>query len=155
MAVKWRWAKKEDIAVVAANMREIDRQELALAGGVEPYEALKQSVEQSKYCRCIEFDGEAVALFGVNKPFILGNKGFIWLLGTDGLAKIKKNFVQNSMQYVNEGFEYVDCLENYVWNENKLSMRWLKWCGFKFDEPAPYGLKKALFMHFYKEKEDV
>lgn len=152
MVVKFRFAKREDIAEVAAKMREIDRIELELAGGLAPLEALSESFERSEYCRCIDVGGEAVALFGVRKPFILGNSGLIWLLGTDGITKIKKSFVENSMKYINEGFEYVDSLENYVWIENKLSIRWLKWCGFKFDEPQPYGLKRALFLHFYKEK---
>lgn len=152
MEVKFRAARNEDVAKVAAHMREIDRKELALAGGLEPLEALEQSYEYSEYCRCIEVDGEPAAMFGVRRPFILSGKGIIWLLGTDDLVKMRKSFVENSMKYVNEGFKYADSLENYVWIENKLSIRWLKWCGFKFDEPAPYGVKKALFLHFYKEK---
>lgn len=155
MVVKWRWARREDISIIADNMRIIDRKELALAGGLSPYETLCKSFEQSIYCRCIEANGEPVALFGVNKPYVLGQSAYIWMLGTDKLNKIKKNFVQNCLQYINESFEYADYLENYVWIENKLSIRWLKWCGFKFDEPMLYGVKKALFMHFYKEKEDV
>ena len=150
MEVKWRFAEKADIPAVAAGMREIDRKELDFAGGWEPLEALQHSFETSEYCRCIELDGRPVALFGV-----LSRKGLIWLLGTKDLVRMKKSFVENSIKYVNEGFKYADCLENYVWIENKLSIRWLKWCGFKFDEPRPYGLKKALFLHFYKEKENV
>lgn len=155
MEVKWRFAEKADIPAVAAGMREIDRKELDLAGGWEPLEALQHSFETSEYCRCIELDGRPVALFGVCRPFLLSRKGLIWLLGAKDLVRMKKSFVENSMKYVNEGFKYADCLENYVWIDNKLSIRWLKWCGFKFDEPRPYGLKKALFLHFYKEKENV
>lgn len=155
MVVKFRPVKMEDIAVVAAKMRDIDKMELELAGGLLPYVALEQSVQASVYCRSIDVDGEAVAIFGVCKPFILSSNGTVWLLGSQELAKIKKSFVENSLKYINEGFNYVDSLENYVWIENKLSIRWLKWCGFKFDEPAPYGLKHALFLHFYKEKENV
>ena len=155
MAVKWRFARFEDIAAVAADMRALDKKELELSGGWEPLEALTQSFNASAFCRCIELDGRPVALFGVVKPYILSRKGFIWLLGSNGLAKVKKNFVENSKKYVNECFQYAGFLENYVWIENKLSIRWLKWCGFKFDEPKPYGIKKALFLHFYKEKEDV
>lgn len=155
MEVKFRTAHWADIMAVAADMRDIDRKELALAGGNEPLEVLKQSFENSEYCRCIELDGRPVALFGVRRPFLLSRKGLIWLLGTKDLVRMKKSFVENSMKYVNEGFKYVDCLENYVWIENKLSIRWLKWCGFKFDEPRPYGLKNALFLHFYKERENV
>lgn len=155
MVVKWRFAKREDIAAVADKMRNIDRTELELASGLQPLEALEKSFELSLYCRCIEVDGEPAAIFGVRKPFVLNSKGLIWLLGTDKMTRIKNNFVKNCMQYINEGFDYVDSLENYVWIENKLSIRWLKWCGFKLDEPKPYGLKQALFLHFYKEKKNV
>lgn len=155
MEVKFRAVYKEDIAKVAAHMREIDRKELALSCGREPLEVLQQSCEYSQYSRCIELNGEPVALFGVRRPFVLSRSGLIWLLGTEELAKMKKSFVMNSLKYVNEGFEFADRLENYVWINNKLSIRWLKWCGFTFDEPKPYGEKQALFLHFYKEKKNV
>lgn len=155
MEVKFRPARYEDVAKVAAHMREIDRKELALMGELQPLEALEKSLELSQYCRCIELDGEPVALFGVRRPFVLSRNGLIWLLGTEELAKMKKSFVMNSLKYVKEGFEYADRLENYVWIENRLSIRWLKWCGFTFDEPKPYGAKQALFLHFYQEKKNV
>ncbi len=153
MEVRWRCATTEDILVVAENMRYIDRKELELAGGGEPFEVVRKGFENSIYCRCIDIDGVPAALFGVRRPFILSKRGLIWLLATEAMAKIKKNFVKNSIDYVNEAFEYADLLENYVWIENKKSIRWLKWSGFNFDPPKPYGLKKALFLHFYKEKE--
>lgn len=155
MEVRWRFAKPEDVAVVAENMRDIDRKELYLAGGWEPLEAMQQSFNASVHCRCIEADGVPVAVFGVRRPFILSPKGLIWLLGTKDFVKIKKSFVKSSKKYIDECFDYASSLENYVWIENKLSIRWLKWCGFKFDEPKPYGLKKELFLHFYKEKKNV
>lgn len=154
MEVKFRPARYEDIAEVAAKMREIDRKELELSSGHSPLEALERSFEQSQYCRCIEVDGTPAALFGVCRPFILSSGGLIWLLGSNDLKKIKKSFVENSIKYIEECFEYAEYLENYVWIENRFSIRWLKWCGFKFDKPRPYGLKKALFLHFYKEKRE-
>lgn len=100
MEVKWRFAEKADISAVAAEMREIDRKELDLAGGWEPLEALRHSFETSAYCRCIELDGRPVALFGVRRPFLLSRKGLIWLLGAKDLVRMKKSFVENSMKYV-------------------------------------------------------
>lgn len=94
MEVKWRFAEKADISAVAAEIREIDRKELDLAGGWEPLEALQHSFETSEYCRCIELGGRPVALFGVRRPFLLSRKGLIWLLGAKDLAKMKKTLLK-------------------------------------------------------------
>ncbi|MCP6429157.1 hypothetical protein NL523_27970, partial [Klebsiella pneumoniae] len=38
---------------------------------------------------------------------------------------------------------------------NSLSIDWLKWLGFTFDEPAPYGKDGSLFYHFYAKIPSV
>ena len=45
-------------------------------------------------------------------------------------------------------------VENFVWAENRVSIRWLKWLGFEFEhQEIVWGPEKARFLHFYKEKE--
>lgn len=152
MVVSFRVAVPSDVVLIADNMRAIDREEIELSSGLTPLEALQYSYDHSEYCQTMLFDGVPVGMFGVSKNSLLSNVGCIWFLGTEEMNKVKKSFVVNSLPYINRLFDYAERLENYVWIENKLSIRWLKWCGFKFDEPAPYGVKKALFLHFYKEK---
>lgn len=152
MVVSFRVAVPSDVVLIADNMRAIDREEIELSSGLTPLEALQYSYDHSEYCQTMLFDGVPVGMFGVSKNSLLSNVGCIWFLGTEEMNKVKKSFAVNSLPYINRLFDYAERLENYVWIENKLSIRWLKWCGFKFDEPAPYGVKKALFLHFYKEK---
>lgn len=151
MAVSFRDPMPSDVVLIADNMRAIDREEIELSSGLKPLEALQYSLGHSEYCQTMLLDDEPIGMFGVSKNTILSNVGCIWFLGTEEMNKVKKSFVVNSLPYINRLFDYAERLENYVWIENKLSTRWLKWCGFTLDKPAPYGLKKALFIHFYKE----
>ncbi len=44
-------------------------------------------------------------------------------------------------------------LQNYVDARNEISIRWLKWLGFRFDpKPVPYGIWGLPFLRFQMEK---
>lgn len=156
MEVKIVKSKIEDIAHIAENMREIDVKEIFLSSGHSPYQSLKIGFETSGICYTIFLDDEAIGMFGVVKPTLMSNYGVIWFLATDKMELIKKTFLRKCGSFINELYEVgVDRLENYVWAQNKKSILWLKWLGFTFEEPKEYGKGKALFMRFYKGKENV
>lgn len=151
MAVSFRDPVPSDVVLIAENMRAVDREEIELSSGLPPLEALQYSFEHSEYCQTMLLEDEPIGMFGVSKNSLLSSVGCIWFLGTADMHKVKKSFVFHALHYIKVFFNYADRLENYVWVGNKLSIRWLKWCGFTLDKPAPYGLKKALFIHFHKE----
>jgi hypothetical protein len=39
-------------------------------------------------------------------------------------------------------------LENWVDARNRLAIRWLRWCGFEIEAPAPYGPHELPFCRF-------
>jgi hypothetical protein len=43
-------------------------------------------------------------------------------------------------------------LENWVDARNVTSIKWLKWCGFDFDDPAPFGVEQLMFHRFEMRK---
>lgn len=156
MEVKIIKSKALDIAHIAENMREVDVKEIFLASGHSPYQSLQLGFEASGICYTVFVDDEEVGMFGVVKPTLLSNYGVIWFLATEKMELIKKTFIKLCVPCINELFEVgVDRLENYVWVENKKSIRWLKWLGFTFEKPVEYGRGKSMFMRFYKEKENV
>jgi hypothetical protein len=115
--------------------------------------ALATSVRWSRKAWAAELDGEPIAIWGV-APFgsWLGDKGSPWLLGSDRMKEVSIIGARVSQPFVLEMLSMFTMLENYVSNDNKLSIRWLRWCGFKMDHPEPFGLERKLFRRFWMKK---
>lgn len=153
MAVKIRKTTLKDVYILVERIREIDKTEIALATGHKPVEALKHGYERSYYIRTILNQGKVIGIFGATKHCVLTDSACVWLIGAKDFYKVKRDLLIYSKRYIKRMLKPVAKLENDVWVENKASIRWLKWCGFKFEKPRPYGLSKALFSHFYMRKE--
>lgn len=154
MAAKVRLCEPGDIEYVAAHMRQLDAEEIRLAGNHEPLECLADGVNHSTYCRVIEIDGRPAAILGLVPTNVLGRSGIVWLLGTDDIEHHAKIFCALCRKELDAMMERADRVENFVWRENKVSIRWLKWLGFEFKErEIVWGAEKARFLHFYKENK--
>lgn len=94
-------------------------------------------------------DSRPVCMFGVTPIDILGGVGSPWLLGTDEVKKYANTFLRLNKSYVAKMLELFPYLQNYVDTRNEISIRWLKWLGFKFGpEPIPYGIWNLPFFRF-------
>lgn len=114
---------------------------------LEPLEALRKSVEISTKKWTISIDDEVIAVFGVA---LRGSTGLPWLLASDELRKIKRSFLAGCAPYIRSMSEGCDVLTNYVWVQNKVSLKWLKCMGFSFEPPVPYGKSGEQFIRFFK-----
>lgn len=116
------------------DMREEDMLE-CMGLMTHPRDAVYYSLEMSKKCYSVRSDAYGLhCCFGVcgmpDKP----NVGVAWLLGTRKLPKIRKFFLKNSKDRLNDLLEGFDYLTNFVMKTNTLSMRWLKWLGAEFSD---------------------
>ena len=64
-------ARREDVAHVAAHMRESDRDEVDAWSGRDPESALLSALGCSTLCWTGSIDGAAAAMFGVSAPVAL------------------------------------------------------------------------------------
>lgn len=154
-AVKYQQPTGALIEYVADNMRAADVKEVWASGDRSPHSALWRGVEESDYSTVALIGDEPVAVFGLALHGILGRTGVPWMLGTDGVVKHKRVFVPNSRVVVSNMLDVAPSLYNYAHAENAVSIRWLKWLGFKFEDAAPYGPHGELFHRFSMEKGDV
>ena len=145
MAVKLRLCEAGDIEYIAANMRAVDAEEIRLAGNHDPLECLTKGASHSVYCRVIEINGRPAAILGLVPLDNMNDRGICWLLGTDDIERHAKAFCELCRQELAAMMKRAERVENFVWAENRVSIRWLKWLGFEFEQ--------ARFLHFYKEKE--
>ena len=95
-------------------------------------------------------DEEVIGLFGVTPtedPIV----GCPWLLASDRLPEVSKEFIPQSLEWVKGINKKYPILRNYVDARNRLAMRWLSYLGFTFinliDE---YGKGRIPFYEFVR-----
>jgi len=136
---------------IAAHMRKSDVMEVGASHAHSPREAARASVMVSRFAFAGMADGVPVYLFGLRDGTAFNRTGYVWGLGTDELLKYSKDFWPASRNFIAFCRGQSDRLENYVHAENLISIRWLEKLGFKFEEPAPWGVRGELFMRFWME----
>lgn len=118
-----------------------------------PFDAFKMGYDVSDKPLVIEYNCQPIAMFGVS-----GTKGSIgvpWMLGTDKIQDIRKSFLRECRDYVEEMHRNYPMLTNFVWSKNTVHIAWLKWLGFQFGEAKPMGPDNELFIHFQKVEHYV
>lgn len=143
-------ATEAHIPVIAANMREADKVEIWLAAASDPESALRNGLARSSQCYTCLVNGRPAFMFGVCPQSLLGRTATVWMLGTDDIYKIKfgRREIRAMAKYVAKLAQGFDVIENWVWDENKTSIRWLKYLGFTVEEPEEAGVYQAPFRHF-------
>lgn len=143
--IKAEW---DHIDPIAKNMRNDDVTEVWHSANFTPHQAVRLSFQKSVKSWTIMLEGEPIGMFGLATPNVLGELGVPWLLGTNGMLKIRKQFVKESGKYVEEMLGMYPKLTNFVHSSNAASMRWLSWLGFEIVGPCHIGPDDELFYHF-------
>ena len=135
------------------HLRKADRDECWALAHVSAKEGLKCSFNDSALCWTGLYKGKPCICFGVAPMVRLSKKGQPWLLGTEEIRYFKYEMAKRSKMYVAKMFERFDVLENWVDSRNKISIEWLKWCGFNIEPAIYYGVEGKKFHRFWKVKE--
>lgn len=148
----YREATLEDCTELAPKMREQDKQEVWDSHNLLPLEALQKSLEASTECYSIIDDHDrVVGMFGLAYQ---GTAGVPWLLASDGLRKIAKQFIRHNREIVEGWLDRTPLLINYVSAENTTAINWLKWLGFTFIRLVPdFGVEKKPFYEFVRIRD--
>ena len=148
-------AAPEHSAVIAANMREADKREVWASDSWLPLPAVSKSLAMSVEAWTCFVEGSPAFMWGVARQGnILADVGIPWLLGTDAISKVDREFIRQSRAYVDRMHRHFHRLENIVHAENTLSIRWLKWCGFSI-EKEPVERNGEMFFPFWRVVECV
>lgn len=144
--VKISPATIEDVIDLQNRLRKQDKEEVKALISVDDKKALEMCFCESDEVYSAKQDNQVVCMFGISKNST-GN-GVPWLLGSDLVNDIPITFIRESRKYVKEFLNKYGYLENYVDIRNGLSIQWLKWLGFKLEEPKPHGIEQRLFSRF-------
>lgn len=121
-----------DLLILSRDMRKEDRDELINFGHTDRQSAVMESFEVSDLeCFTVRHDDTIAMIFGLRSE---DNAGRIWMLATDHVKRFPKKFLKLAKQFINEYLDkYKMPLFNYIHEDNKQSMKLLKFCGASFE----------------------
>ena len=151
----YRKTEPADVLYLARNLRKADLKELRASTGLPPLEALSKSVALSEEALTIITEtGEIAGIFGLAR--INKTVGCPWLMGTDAIPSISRQFLRVSKDWVEEKNKQYPILTNFVHAHNKVAVQWLRFLGFSFIRlDAEHGSAKEPFYEFVRIKTDV
>lgn len=144
---------QEHVDKLQGRLRAEDQQEVYAMSLRSAEEGLRMGLKYSTMAWTIMAEDRPVGCFGVVSASLLSGVGVPWMLGTDEIRRIRYAVLRESKAYVQMMLDPFDMLENWVDVRNKVSINWLRWCGFTLDPPTKYGLQGELFHRFWMKKE--
>jgi hypothetical protein len=143
---------------LAGNLRQSDLDEIRAMTGSDPNDAVWSSLGISTHAfMVLDMDGTPVAVFGA-APHPLPGVGVVWMVGTDDVARLGFSIARNTRPYFDTLNDAYRILWNYIDDRNKLSMKWLRWGGFRLLAEKPeFGPERRTFHIFIRinEPQDV
>ncbi len=146
-------ATAEHCRLIAPHLRKMDVDEIWSMCAMKPLDALLYSVQDSKEALTVMMPDSdiPVMMFGLGAAAnILDPKRSVWLLGTDQIKRIRRDFILQSGQYL-ETLAAGETVYNYVLQGNSASLRWLKMLGFTIMPAEPFGWLQKPYHYVKKE----
>lgn len=122
---------------ISRHMRQADLDEIeAMGTGTD---ALHLSVALSTHGFAVmDREGVPCAMFGA-APHPLPGVGVVWMLGTDGIRREAYSIAKATRRYFDTLNDPYPVLWNYIDARNTVSLRWLRWGGFKLLSDTEIG----------------
>jgi hypothetical protein len=116
---------------LAPRLRHSDKIEVWAASGMQPLEALLDSVAVSDddMCWAATLNKLPVAMFGVNR--LSEEIGGIWLLASPAIYLNKRDFMRHCRDYLAIMHTRYQYLTNFIDARNVTTMQWLPRLGFR------------------------
>ncbi len=155
--IRIREAHCTDASLLAPRLREADLEELKWATHLSPWEVLYLGWHLGGPCRTfLSENGDVVGMFGVTPMVDHPGQGIIWCLSSPALFKMRKYFMRNCREQIEQICQGYDKVFNYVYEENTTHIRWIKAMGFKMNStPTPFGHSGKPFYYFEKVINNV
>lgn len=129
--------------------RQVDMDECWQMGVIPFRTALEVSLQTSGVAKTWVVNDMPAAIGGI-RPIENDEirEGCIWLLGTTLIDSYPRRFSTRALVEFERAQQDYDLLWNYISVQNTKYIRWLRWAGFDFSEPIPYGFFRKPFHRF-------
>jgi len=146
-------ATHEHAQYIAERVREHDFNELVVQTLEHPYYTMLRGMAANpEKAMTGMIDGNPVCMWGVTSAGMILNVGIPWMVGTNHLDENAGTFLRRCRKPVMALLDGYDMLVNYVDARNVRAIGWLKFCGFKVNDPEPYGFTGLPFHKFWMRK---
>jgi hypothetical protein len=139
-------AEKSHIEDVIENIRKPDEIEIKSLG-LSVRSALEISFNDSTECYAIVKDGVTYGVFGIVQAGIDG-VAVPWAFMTAGVEKHVVHFNRSTKKVIKAWRDKYGYMKNHVKTDNKRTILWLKFHGFKFYPAVPFGVFGREFYPF-------
>lgn len=144
----------EMVVPLIGHLRKEDHVECMAMSGRDADICLVEAVRRSgDDCFVGMIGDDPVLAFGCAPQSILSFSGVPWMLASERISEVKFKVVKQSRGFIKGFLRNYGVLENFVHAENKISIKWLEWCGFNIGNPEPIGRHGELFHHFWMRGE--
>lgn len=146
--IELRPATVFDAIDLAPRLRQLDLDEIMRDEDSDPLGTLVEGVCASAESWAASHGGVVFCIGGIRKAE--DGSGIIWLLGSDGVSKHKKEFLSVSkglfLGYKNQ----YDLIHNFVGQNSHESKRYLSWLGFTIEPHVTIvGSRQVPFQYFW------
>lgn len=122
-------ADRSHIDAIHPFMRKEDRLEVMCMGNT-PEQTLHNAFDTDDVTLTIvDGDDVPIAMLGVGQVL---DMAYIWMLGTDSVRDASHDFLRASRKITQSLTKPYGATFNFVHAENKMAIKWLKFCGAKF-----------------------
>jgi len=156
-AIIVRLADTQDAPTLASSLRSADLQEIKSNVGEDPLAHIERSILHSDPCYTVLNEKNApVAVFGVIPDSQEVGVGKIWMLASEEFVSYRYIFLRHCREWIERLQQEYNVLWNYVDARNRMHIRWLNWCGFKFIRSInEHGVKRIPFLEFEKVRKSL
>lgn len=148
-------ATDDNLKEMEGKFPEVNEEECWNYAHISAYEALKIMMDGAKDKKAILINGKTIAIFGVNHRDTNPKLGGVWMMVTTDFKKYgARLIVREAKKYLAEMFKGFTMIESWVYKKNKLTARWMKWCGFVPIHEYDIGVENQTFVNYrlYKDK---
>ena len=141
----------------ARKFRDSDETACLATTGESVAKKLREGFKLSqRFCKCFLLNGGPVIALGVATESALSAKGAPWLVACPELdtnAELRNTLRKHSRPIRDAMLSVFSRLENHEDVQDTVGMKWMRWLGFIFDAPKPYGLGGRLYSLCYLTRE--
>lgn len=140
-----------DLALMDITLRRADIDEMKASTGLEPMEALRQSIELSEWTEAAVKGprNEMLCIFGLAEGLF---NGAPWMVGSPTMLRHKVFLMAYAKKVIARMQEQYEVLANVVDSRNLVHIRWLAHMGFEFAPEKDVLFNDVLFHYFYKRR---
>ena len=145
----------KDVSYILDNLRPEDLEELRALWGENWREETLKNIMNT------DFEVLLGRTKKGNVPAVMGGIwevkegiGCAWLLSTPEVKKHRHCLLRELRREIEKSKEKFFLIYNFIYEKNFEAKRWLKWLGFRFDNPHPKGIEVPKgFEFFYRIRE--